>query len=120
MSEARTEDRLGRLEHDVAEIKSTLVGLVPLIIRIDERLNTTLPQLASASTVARIEATLPYVATKGELMAGLSDLRIEINAVKVELADKPGKMWLATAIGLLIAAYAVGLAGLVVTKLVSS
>jgi hypothetical protein len=40
--------------------------------------------------------------------------------VKVELADKPGKMWLATAIGLLIAAYAVGLAGLVVTKLVSS
>jgi len=43
-------------------------------------------------------------------------------ATKAELADKPGKVFLATAIGILIAAYAVGLAGLaalpVVAKLV--
>jgi hypothetical protein len=101
MSDARTEDRLARLE-------AILARLEPVIVRIDERLQ----HVADAAAVARIEATLPYVATKGELMAGLSDLRIEINAVKVALADKPGKMWLTTAIGLLIAAYAVGLAGL--------
>jgi hypothetical protein len=102
MSEARTEDRLGRLERDVAEIRTTLAGLVPLIHRIDAR--------------------LPYLATKDELTTGLSGLRSEIGAVRVELADKPGKMWLATAIGLLIVAYTAGLAGLaalpVITKLV--
>jgi hypothetical protein len=43
------------------------------------------------------------------LTTGLSDLRTEIAAVKVELADKPGKMWLSAAIGLLLAAYAAGL-----------
>jgi hypothetical protein len=106
MSEARAEDRLVRLEEDVREIKTTLAGLVPMIARIDERLN----------------ATLPHLATKAELAIGLSDLRTEIAAVKVELADKPGKMWLTTAIGVLLVAYAAGLAGLaalpVITKLV--
>jgi hypothetical protein len=32
--------------------------------------------------------------------------------VKVELADKPGKVWLATAIGVLLVAYTAGWAGL--------
>jgi hypothetical protein len=47
MSEVRTEDRLGRLEQDVGEIKATLARLEPMIIRID--------------------ATLPHLATKAEL-----------------------------------------------------
>jgi hypothetical protein len=79
MSEAHTEDRLGRIE-------ATLASLVPLIHRIDERLNT----------------ALPHLATKAELMAGLSDLRTEITELKIELADKPGKLWLTTAIGVLL------------------
>ena len=99
MSEADTEDRLGRIE-------ATLASLVPLIHRIDERLNT----------------VLPHLATKAELMAGLSDLRTEITELKIELAEKPGKLWLTTAIGVLLVAYAAGLAGLdarpVVSKLV--
>jgi hypothetical protein len=66
MSEAHTEDRLGRIE-------ATLASLVPLIHRIDERLNT----------------VLPHLATKAELTAGLSDLRTEITELKIELADKP-------------------------------
>jgi hypothetical protein len=49
-------------------------------------------------TVVRIEATLnttlPHLATKAEL------------------ADKPGKTYLATAIGVLLVAYTLGLAGL--------
>lgn len=52
MSEARTENRLDRLERDVAEIKTTLANLVPLIHRIDERLNTALPQLATKAELA--------------------------------------------------------------------
>jgi hypothetical protein len=104
MSEARTEDRLDRLE-------AVLARLEPMIVRIDERLQ----HVADAAAVTRIEAQMPYLATKAELTA-------EIATVKVELADKPGKMWLTTAIGLLIAAYVAGLAGLaalpVITKLV--
>jgi hypothetical protein len=72
----------------VREIKTTLARLEPLIIRIDERLTSTLPNLAT----------------------------------KAELTDKPGKVYLATAIGVLLVAYTLGLAGLaalpVVTKLV--
>ena len=97
MSKARPEDRLRRIEEDVRAIRVTLASLVPPIDRIDERL----------------AHELPHLATKAELTAGVSDLR-------AELADKPGKMWLTTAIALLIAAYAAGLAGLaalpVVTK----
>jgi hypothetical protein len=102
MSEARTEDRLARLEEDVRVIRTTLVSLLPVIHRID--------------------ATLLHLATKAELTTGLSDLRTDISAVKIELTDKPGKMWLATAIGVLLVAYTAGLAGLtalpVLTKLV--
>jgi hypothetical protein len=102
MSEARTDDRLSRLEEDVREIKTTLAGLVPLIHRID--------------------AQMPHLATKADLTTGLSDLRTEIATVQVELADKPGKLWLTTAIGVLLVAYTAGLAGLaalpVITKLV--
>jgi hypothetical protein len=78
MSEARSEIRLDRLEQDVRDIKVVLERLEPMIIRIDERLTSTLPHLAT----------------------------------KAELADKPGKTYLATAIGVLLVAYAAGLAGL--------
>jgi hypothetical protein len=88
MSEARAEIRLDHLEEDMREIKTTLARLEPLIICIDERLTSTLPNLAT----------------------------------KAELADKPGKVYLATAIGVLLVADAAGLAGLaalpVLTRLV--
>lgn len=91
MSEARTEDRLSRLETEVGEIKV-------LLHRIDERLTS----------------TLPHLATKAEL----ADLWTEMMTA---LADKPGKLFLSAAIAILIAAYGLGLAGLaalpVVTKL---
>jgi chromosome segregation ATPase len=107
-----SEIRVDRLEAEMREIKEA-------VIRIEATLN----------------ATLPHLATKAELTTGLADVRIdlrtdlhrvetelrsELAALKVELADKPGKMWLTTAIGLLIAAYVAGLAGLaalpVITK----
>jgi hypothetical protein len=61
--------------------------------------------------IIRIDTTLPHLATKAELAE-----------VRTELADKPGKTYLATAIGVLLVAYAAGLAGLaalpVITKMV--
>jgi hypothetical protein len=57
MSETRTADRLDRLEQDVAEIRTTLGRLEPMIIRID--------------------AMLPHLATKAEL----ADLRTDVHTM---------------------------------------
>jgi hypothetical protein len=81
-----------RLEGDVRDIKDVLVRLEPMIIRID--------------------AQLPQFATKAEL----ANLRTELLTA---LADKPGKVFLATAIGVLLAAYALGLAGLAALPVVA-
>jgi hypothetical protein len=89
MSELRVE----RVEEDIRDIKAALTRLEPLITRIDERLNT----------------ELPHLATKAEL----ADLRAEL---LTQLADKPGKIYLRTVFGALIVAYAAGLAGLAVLK----
>jgi hypothetical protein len=90
-----SEARIDRLEEDMHEIRAVLGRLEPMINRID--------------------AQLPHLATKAELTTGLAELR-------AELADKPGKVFLATAIGVLLVAYAAGLAGLaalpVIAKLV--
>jgi hypothetical protein len=83
MSEARTEDRLGRLEEDVREIKTTLAGLAPLI--------------------NRIEATLTHLATKAEL----ANLRTELVTA---LADKPGRGYLWGVMAAMVGALAVALA----------
>jgi len=58
MSEARAEDRLDRLERDVVDIKATLARLEPLIVRIDERLNTELPHLATKAELAALDGKL--------------------------------------------------------------
>jgi hypothetical protein len=101
VSEARTADRLDHLERDVGEIRQTLARLAPLIERLD----------------ATVAATLPHLATKAELTAGVARLELE-------LEKKPGKLYLATAVGVLLVAYAAGLAGLaalpVIARLLAS
>lgn len=84
MSELR-DLRIDRLEEDVREIKAVLARLEPLVIRIDQRLTSELPQLPT----------------------------------KTELADKPGKVWLVTAIGVLLVAYAAGLTGIAALPVVA-
>jgi hypothetical protein len=76
------------------DVKQTLARIEPLMIRIDERLN----------------ATLPHLATKAEL----ADVKSELTAA---LADKPGKVFLAASIAVLITAYALGLAGIALPML---
>jgi hypothetical protein len=94
MSETRTEDRLGRLEEDVREIKAMLASLMPPIHRIDGQ--------------------LPHLATKAELATGLSDLRTEIADLRTELraglADKPGRGYLWGVMAAMVGAQAVALA----------
>ncbi len=55
--------------------------------------------------VARIDAQIPYLATKAEI-AGL----------EVKLADKPGKAYMWGILAALLTAYACGLAALAVLK----
>ena len=89
MSEARP-----GLEEDVRDIKATLKELAPLIVRIDER----------------VRSELPHLATKAELASGLSDLRDEIGKLRVEIADKPSRGYLWGVMGAMVGAQAVALA----------
>jgi hypothetical protein len=72
VSEARTEDRLGRLEADVHEIKTTLARLEPMIIRIDERLNTELPHLRTELSHLATKAELEKKPGRGELWGAIA------------------------------------------------
>ena len=85
----RMEARVARLEDDVREVKAVLGRIEPLIIRID--------------------AIMPHLATKAELAVLGSDLR-------AELADKPSKTYMWGVLGVLIMAYAAGLAALAVIR----
>ena len=87
------EARVARLEQDMHEVKAVLSRLEPLIVRID----------------AVIGATLPTLATKAELVELGSGLR-------AELAEKPSKTYLWGVLGVLIMAYAAGLAALAVIR----
>lgn len=60
------------------------------------------------SDVGEIKATLRRL----EPMIIRIDAQLPHLATKAELAEKPGKLWLTTAIGVLLVAYAAGLAGI--------
>jgi hypothetical protein len=84
-----SEARVDQLEDRLRRIDETLARLEPLIIRID--------------------ATLPHLATKAELTAGLARL-------ETELATKPSRSYLWVVFTALIAAYAAGIAALAVAR----
>ena len=67
MSETR-DVRLDRLEEDVREIKAVLARLEPLIVRIDERLNSQLPHLATKAVLDEEEEIRREL---NELLSGL-------------------------------------------------
>jgi len=94
MSEARTDDRLDRLEEDVREIKAMLTGLVPPINRID----ATLPHLATKAELADL---------RGETRTGFADLRGELRS---GLAGKPSHAYLWGVMAAMVGSQAVILA----------
>ena len=75
------------------EVKATLAQMVPLIVRID----------------ATLTSTLPHLATKAEL----AELRAEL---KADLAEKPSRAYLWGVLAVLITAYGAGLAALAILK----
>jgi len=91
----RLEGRLDRVEADIGEIKTTLRELVPVIHRID--------------------AQIPYLATKAELADLRTEVHDDIAALRVELrtglADKPSRLYLWAVLAALFAAQAVALGG---------
>jgi hypothetical protein len=84
--------RVSRAEGDVHDLKDTPGELMVM--------------------VARIDAQLPYLATKAEI----AGLEVKIAGLEVKLADKPGKTYMWGILGVLLTAYACGLAALAVLK----
>ncbi len=127
------EPRVFRLEEDMHEAKAasgrleTMVGDVRQALA---RIEATLPHLATKVEMAEVLKTLPHLATKAEMAEVLKTLphlatRAEMAeglktlphlATKAELADKPGKAYLVTLLAVPITAYAAGLAALAILK----
>jgi hypothetical protein len=75
------------------------------------------------ASLARIEATLPHLATKAhvaelraEMEQRITGVEVTIGRVETQLAEKPGRTYLWGILGVLLAAYACGLAALAVLK----
>jgi hypothetical protein len=94
------EARVARLEDDMREVKAVLWRLEPMIIRIDAVVNATLPTLATKADLADL---------RGEAAELRSDLR-------TELGEKPSKTYMWGVLGVLITAYAAGLAAMAVIR----
>jgi hypothetical protein len=98
------EDRAGRLEGDMQDVKSLLSRLEPMIIRIDATLTSTLPHLATRLEVA---------AVRSDVTKDISGLRLEMNQ---KLSDLPTKTYMWGILGVLIGAHGAGLAASAVLK----
>jgi hypothetical protein len=98
------EERVARLEEDMKDVKSLLSRLEPVIIRID----------------ATLTSTLPHLATRVEVGRAVSDLRVEMSSLRVEmnqkLSDLPTRTYMWGILGVLITAYGAGLAALAVIR----
>jgi hypothetical protein len=87
------------------EVKAVLARLEPMIVRMDATIAAVLPHLATKAELA----ILPHLATKAEV----SDLRSELRA---GLAAVPTKTYMWGILGVLVTAYAAGLAALAVIR----
>ena len=100
----RMEARVARLEDDMREVKAVLGRIEPMIIRIDAVMSVTLPTLATKAELADLG---------GSLRAELAE---QGGSLRAELAEKPSKTYMWSILGVLIAAYAAGLAAMAVIR----
>jgi hypothetical protein len=105
------EERFSRLEEDVRDLKTIARDLDARGRRMEE----TLIELKTLFT-----ATLPHLATKADLANLRTELKEEINELRVDLrvglAEKPSKTYMWGILAVLLTAYACGLAALAVLK----
>jgi hypothetical protein len=112
------EDRVGRLEGDVRDVKSLLSRLEPMIIRIDASLTATLPHLATRAevTAMRSEVNRDIAGLRIDVHQKLSDMNLKLWEMNLKLSDMPNRIYMWGVLGVLITAYGAGLAALAVLK----
>ena len=92
--------RVSRLEGEVHDMKATMGRLELMVTEIK----------------ATLEATLPHLATKREVADLRAEMKGELAALRVELAEKPSKAYMWGVLTALLTAYACGLAALAILK----
>jgi hypothetical protein len=96
----RMEERVSRVEENISDMKSSVARLEDTTSRLE---------VAIVRMEAKLDATLPHLATKAEV----AELRADMVA---GFADKPSKTYMWGILAVLLTAYACGLAGLAVLK----
>jgi hypothetical protein len=94
---APREEDVAKLEEEMRDVKTVLSRLEPLIVRID----------------AALTSTLQHLATRSQVGADISSLRIDMTQKLFEL---PTKTYMWGVLAVLVTAYTAGLAGLAVIK----
>jgi hypothetical protein len=114
------EARVSRLEEDMRDAKAAHSPVEAAVIEI----RAILPHLATKADFAALPslatkadlAVLPSLATKADVAELRSEFERRMSRVERELSDKPSKIYRWAILGVLLAAYACGLAGLAVLK----
>jgi len=98
------EFRVSRLESDVHDKWATMLRLEVIVTEIKATLDATLPHLATKAEVLGL---------RGAMKSELAELRSEL---RTGLADKPSKTYMWGVLTAMLAAYACGLAALAILK----
>ena len=77
------EARVSRLEADTGDVKGTLGQMMPMLVRIEAMLSSTLPHLATKAEVATLRTEL-----KTEISGVRTELKEEIVGVRTELKEE--------------------------------
>jgi hypothetical protein len=99
--------RVARVEGDVSDIKTVLAELKMLMVRIDTRIETQFPYLATKAEIAELEAHMERRFGEVERRFGAQECRLTV---------LPTKTYMWGILGVLLTAYACGLAALAVLK----
>ena len=106
--------RVTRVEGDVSDIKTVLAELKVLMVRIDTRIETQLPHLATKAEIADLEARMER--RFGEVDRRFGEIDRRFGEQDAKLAALPTRTYMWGILGVLLTAYACGLAALAVLK----
>ena len=81
--DAQMEALVSRLESDMGDVRSILGQMMPMLVRVESMLTSTLPHLATKSEVADLRV---------EMHTGLGHMRSEIGSVRGEIGGLRGEV----------------------------
>ena len=117
--------RVARVEGDVSDIKTVLAELKVVMVRIDTRIETQLPHLATKADVAELEARMErrfnefndrFDGRFGTVEGRFGEVSSRFGEIEARLAAMPSKTYMWGILGVLLTGYACGLAALAVLK----